>query len=319
LLKALHASFPPGVVNTIYGEGQKVITPVISSGRIDVLAFIGSSRVADLLKKQHPKPHRLRSVLGLEAKNPAIILPDADLDMAIKECVKGSLSFNGQRCTALKIIFVHSVIVDQFIRRFSDAIGRLKCGMPWDRDVDITPLPEQGKTEYLTTLLDDAKYYGAEVINEDGGFSNNTFFYPALLYPVNSEMRIYSEEQFGPVVPVVPFEDIETPIRYIMQSSYGQQASIFGNASDMLAKLVDILVNQVCRVNINSLCQRGPDIFPFAGRKDSGEGTLSVSDALRVFSIRTIVAAKGIEINKAIIRKIVKEKKSKFLSTDFIL
>lgn len=319
LLKALHASFPPGVVNTIYGEGQKVITPVISSGRIDVLAFIGSSRVADLLKKQHPKPHRLRSVLGLEAKNPAIILPDADLDMAIRECVKGSLSFNGQRCTALKIIFVHSGIVDNFIRRFSDAIGRLKCGMPWERDVDITPLPEQGKTEYLTTLLDDAKYHGAEVINKDGGFSNNTFFYPALLYPVNSEMRIYSEEQFGPVVPVVPFEDIETPIRYIMQSSYGQQASIFGNDSDMLAKLVDILVNQVCRVNINSLCQRGPDIFPFAGRKDSGEGTLSVSDALRVFSIRTIVAAKGIEINKAIIRKIVKEKKSKFLCTDFIL
>jgi glyceraldehyde-3-phosphate dehydrogenase (NADP+) len=75
----------------------------------------------------------------------------------------------------------------------------------------------------------------------------------------------------------------------------------------------------VCRVNINSQCQRGPDTFPFTGRKDSAEGTLSVSDALRVFSIRTLVAAKGTEANKTILTRIVRERKSNFLSTDFIL
>src|SRR5215471_21466457 len=79
------------------------------------------------------------------------------------------------------------------------------------------------------------------------------------------------------------------------------------------------VVNQVCRVNINSQCQRGPDTFPFAGRKDSAEGTLSVSDALRVFSIRTLVAAKETDSNRAIIRSIVSNRKSNFLSTDFIL
>jgi glyceraldehyde-3-phosphate dehydrogenase (NADP+) len=93
---------------------------------------------------------------------------------------------------------------------------------------------------------------------------------------------------------------------------------VFGNEAGTIANLVDVLVNQVCRVNINSLCQRGPDIFPFAARKDSGEGTLSVSDALRVFSIRTIVAAKDAVINKGILEKIVRERKSNFLSTDFI-
>ncbi len=81
----------------------------MASGKVDVLAFIGSSQVADALKKQHPQPHRLRCVLGLEAKNPAIVLPDADLDLAVRECVLGALSFNGQRCTALKILFVHAV------------------------------------------------------------------------------------------------------------------------------------------------------------------------------------------------------------------
>ena len=82
---------------------------------------------------------------------------------------------------------------------------------------------------------------------------------------------------------------------------------------------MDPLVNQVCRVNVNSQCQRGPDVFPFTGRKDSAEGTLSVSDALRVFTIRTLVAAKDLPENKRIISSIVKERKSKFLSTDFIL
>ena len=92
LLEAFRDCFPKGVVNTIYGEGQKVVGPLMTSGRIDVLAFIGSSRVADILKNQHPKPHRLRCILGLEAKNAAIVLKDADLDQAVKECVLGALS-----------------------------------------------------------------------------------------------------------------------------------------------------------------------------------------------------------------------------------
>ena len=88
---------------------------------------------------------------------------------------------------------------------------------------------------------------------------------------------------------------------------------------DKIAAMIDTLVNQVCRVNINSQCQRGPDIFPFTGRKDSAEGTLSVSDALRVFSIRTLLAAKDSDANKKLIREILRNRKSKFLSTDFIL
>ena len=146
-----------------------------------------------------------------------------------------------------------------------------------------------------------------------------TLFYPAVLYPVDASMRVYTEEQFGPVIPVVPFDDIEEPMRYIRESNYGQQVSIFGKDSDTLARLIDPLVNQVCRVNLNSQCQRGPDTFPFTGRKDSAEGTLSVSDALRVFSIRTLVAAKDDPANKEIITDIVRNNKSNFLTTNFIL
>jgi glyceraldehyde-3-phosphate dehydrogenase (NADP+) len=318
LLEAFREAFPNGVVNTVYGEGEEIISPLMTSGKIDVLAFIGSSRVADLLKKQHPQPHRLRSVLGLDAKNAAIVLGDADVDMAVKECLLGALSFNGQRCTAIKMIFVHHTIASAFVDRFCRAASVLKRGMPWEAGVDITPLPVSGKVAYLAGLVEDARRHGARVANDGGAVAEGTYFSPTVLFPVTHEMRVYREEQFGPVVPIATFDDLSTPIRYVVESTYGQQVAVFGQNPDAIAKLVDVLVNQVCRVNINSQCQRGPDTFPFTGRKDSAEGTLSVSDALRVFSIRTLVAAKQTDINEAVITAITREHKSNFLSTDFI-
>ena len=319
LLEAFREAFPPGVVNTIYGSGAEIVSPLMASGQVDSLAFIGTSQVADTIQQQHPKPHRLRSILGLDAKNPAILLPDADLDLAVRECLLGSLTFNGQRCTALKILFVHASICEAFLERFSEAVSRLKIGMPWEPGVTLTPLPEVGKPKYLDGLLQDALEQGAQIVNPNGGATTETFFFPAVVYPVKASMRLYSEEQFGPIVPVVPFEDIEEPMRYIVESNYGQQVSLFGKDPDKLAQLIDPLVNQVCRVNLNSQCQRSPDTFPFTGRKDSAEGTLSVSDTLRCFSIRTLVAARADPLNKSIITDITRKNKSNFLTTNFIL
>lgn len=319
LLQAFCDSFPPGVVNTVYGEGPDVIAPLMTSGRIDVLAFIGSSRVASLLKHQHPRPHRLRCVLGLEAKNPAIVLADADLDLAVQECVLGALSYNGQRCTALKILLVQRAVADAFVAKLAEAINRLPLGMPWQKGAQITPLAEPDKTVQMQALIDDARKHGAQIINCGGGESEYSLMRPALLYPVNDAMRLYHEEQFGPLVPVMVFDEPEEALQYLLDSPYGQQASLFGQDADTLGQLIDPLVNQVCRVNINSQCQRGPDSFPFTGRKDSAEGTLSVSDALRVFSIRTLVAAKHNTSNREIVQRILNQRASGFLSTDFIL
>ncbi|MCG8672503.1 MAG: NADP-dependent glyceraldehyde-3-phosphate dehydrogenase [Pseudomonadales bacterium] len=319
LLEAFRSAFPPGVVNTVYGDGSEVIGPLMASGKVDVLAFIGSSRVADILKHQHPKPHRLRCVLGLEAKNVAIVLPDADLEHSVNECLLGALSYNGQRCTALKLLFVHEAIRETFLQRLTEKVDKLILGAPWDKEAQITPLPEPGKIDYLNELLEDAKKGGATIINQKGGQVSFNAMHPAVVFPVNAHMRLYTEEQFGPIVPVAEFSDISEPMNYITQSNYGQQVSLFGEDPDTLATLIDPLVNQVSRVNINSQCQRGPDSFPFTGRKDSAEGTLSVSDALRAFSIRSLVAAKENPTNRKLIKRIVLERKSQFLSTDFIL
>ena len=169
LLKAFQNSFPKGVVNIIYGRGRTVATPIMKDGRIDVLALIGNSKSANALQNVHPKSNRLRMVLGLEAKNPAIVLPDADLDLAIKECIAGTTSFNGQRCTALKVLYVHEAIIDKFNSLFSKKIDTLKYGNPWDEDVKLTPLPEPDKPAYIQELIDDAIAKGAKIINDKGG------------------------------------------------------------------------------------------------------------------------------------------------------
>ncbi len=319
LLEAFRTSFPAGVINTVYGRGNSVIPQMMESGKIDVLTLIGSSKVADQLKKLHPKVNRLRAILGLDAKNAAIVTQSADLELAVKECMLGSLSFNGQRCTALKVMWVHKSLVDKFNARMAEEIGKLKLGMMWEKGVNITPLPEPNKPNYLKELIADAKEHGANVMNENGGETFNSFVYPALLYPVRKEMKIWEEEQFGPVVPVVPFSHIKEPIEYLIESSHGQQVSIFCKDVHQISDLMDVAVNQVSRVNINSQCQRGPDTFPFTGRKDSAEGTLSVTAALRSFSIRTVVATKDTAENKAIVNQIVENQESNFLSTRFIL
>jgi glyceraldehyde-3-phosphate dehydrogenase (NADP+) len=318
LLEAFRDNFPPGVINIIYGKGRETVGALMETGKVDVFAFIGTNKGANDLKRLHPKPHRLKAILGLDAKNPAIVLKDADIDNAVSECITGSLSFNGQRCTALKIIFVHRSIIDSFLEKFNVAVKKLKPGMPWDNGASLTPLPEPGKVEYLRELVEDAKKHGATVINENGGEAMNTFFYPAVVYPVNNKMRLYSEEQFGPVVPIVPFDDDDEAIDYVINSNYGQQVSIFGTDSRNIAKLIDAFVNQLGRININAQSQRGPDTFPFNGRKDSAEGTLSIADALRVFSMRTLVATKNTDSNKQIISNIIRNRESAFLSTDYI-
>lgn len=318
LIEAFRDNFPPGVINIIYGRGRETVGALMESGKIDVFAFIGTNKGANDLKRLHPKPHRLKAILGLDAKNPAIILPDADLSNAVSECITGALSFNGQRCTALKILLVHKSVVSEFIERFNAEIKKLKPGLPWEAGVNLTPLPEPGKVEFLQDLVNDAKQHGASVMNEHGGESLNSFFYPAVLYPVNERMKVYYEEQFGPVVPIVPFENDEEAIRYVVNSNFGQQVSIFGQDSKRVARLMDAFVNQVGRINLNTQSQRSPDSFPFNGRKDSAEGTLSVADALRVFSIRTLVSTRMTDQNKQIISNIIRNRESAFLSTDYI-
>ncbi|MDG1968193.1 MAG: NADP-dependent glyceraldehyde-3-phosphate dehydrogenase [Flavobacteriaceae bacterium] len=319
LLKAFQECFPPGVVNILFGRGRKIAQPIMKTGHVDVLALIGHSSSAVALQDEHPNKNRLRLVLGLEAKNPAVVLPDADLYNTVKECISGSLSYNGQRCTALKVLYVHESIIDEFNKKFSEAVDNLKYGLPWEKDAFLTPLPEPNKPQYIKDLIDDAIAKGAKIMNKKGGEMTENYTYPAVMYPVDDSMDLYHEEQFGPVVPVISYKDINEPLDAMAASDYGQQVSLFGRDVRKIGPLIDIMANLVCRVNLNSACQRGPDVYPFTGRKNSAVSTLSVYDALRSFSIRSFVASKNNPYNNEILENLLNSNESNFVSSDYIL
>ena len=205
------------------------------------------------------------------------------------------------------------------MKRFSEAVDQLKFGLPWENGSFLTPLPEPNKPAYIRNLVDDAISKGAKIMNKKGGELSPNYCYPAVMYPVDQTMDLFHEEQFGPVIPVVSFSHIDQPLNDMANSEYGQQVSLFGQDVKELGSLIDTLANLVCRVNLNSSCQRGPDVYPFTGRKNSAVGTLSVFDALRSFSIRTFVASKDNEYNNQILNNLLNSDHSNFINTEYLL
>jgi glyceraldehyde-3-phosphate dehydrogenase (NADP+) len=280
LLDAFARSFPPGAVAVLPGEGRSVLPPIMATGKIDMLAFIGSERAANAILAAHPSPSSLHKVLGLGSKNPAVVLPGADLEKTASAVVKGALGFNGQRCTAEKIVYVTRAAAGAFADLVAKKAAALKVGMPWEDGVAITPLPEDGKLEAMKAYVDDAVAQGARV---EGGAAFHSIMAPAVLYPVTEAMRIFHEEQFGPIVPVAPYDSIGQVLAWQKASPFGQQAGVWGPPENA-RPAVEALGRLVSRVNVNDVCQRGPDTFGFTATDKSGFGTLSLRDALLTFS-----------------------------------
>lgn len=300
LLDAFRECFPPGTVSLLPGDGRVVLPAVMGAsepdvagnpcGVVDVLAFIGSEAAANAIVRAHPVPITLHKILGLGAKNAAIVLPDADVDAAAAAIVKGSLGFNGQRCTAEKIVFVHRRVVDPFLAKVVARVDALVLGMPWTDNVAITPLPEEGKLEAMRVLLDDALAKGARVCNASGGRGGFSIMRPAVVAGVTASMRLFHEEQFGPLMPVVVFDEVDEVLAWQRSSPFGQQAAVWGQP-ETARRLVRRFTRFVSRVNLNDVCQRGPDSFGFSATDKSGFGTLSLREALLAFSRSALVQA----------------------------
>jgi glyceraldehyde-3-phosphate dehydrogenase (NADP+) len=322
LIEDFQKSFPAGAINTINGHGSTIIPPLMETGDINVLAFIGSADASRRIRTPHPKPNRLRCVLGLEAKNVAVICKDADLDLAAAECVAGSLNFNGQRCTAIKMILVQAEVREAFTQKYLDRVNALVAGNAFDPTVNITPMPSMGEVERLQGLVARALAAGGRLVSPslDGQtVAGSTLMVPAVIDNVTTDMEIARAEQFGPVVPIGEWTDSMAVLDYLSNADVGQQLALFTRDAEVAGWWIDHTAQLQCRLNLNSQCQRGPDVFPFAGRKDSAEGTLSISDALRCFSIRSMVAVKKTPTNVDLAQEILSKGTSNFFSTKVIL
>ena len=312
-MEAFAKALPPGTINFVSGSGRLTMPPLMESGKIDSLAFIGGSNAADKLIKGHPAPHRLKLFLQLEAKNMGVYLPDLfnehnNMERVMKETVAGTLNYNGQRCTALKLLFVPKDHSKQFADMLAREVEGLSVGLPWEtknsKYSQITPLPNLARVNYMKELIEDAVQKGAKIINNNGGMvvqgggNTSTLMIPAVLYPVTPEMKVYEEEQFGPVIPIAPYDSLDDVLRYSREGKYGQQVSIFTSSEhEATAQLIDRFSTVFGKININSQCSRSPDSAPFSGRRSSAMGVMSVMSALHEFSIPTVVSYKDDETN----------------------
>ena len=240
---------------------------MLASGKVNVLALIGSSKVADHLKKQHPKSHRLRAILGLDAKNAAIILADADIELTVKECLLGTLSFNGQRCTALKMLIVHRSIADDVERELTAAVQTLVVGDPLDEATDVSALISTGERDRVASWVTEAREQGARV-SAGGAIGDDGVLAPTLVLDATPDMKVCSQEVFGPVVAVTRYDDFDDALRMANDTRYGLQAGVF--TADITKALRAARTLDFGGVLINEVPTWRADQQPYGGLRDSG-------------------------------------------------
>ncbi len=277
------AGLPDGTMNVITGSSAEIGDILTSSDKIDMISFTGSSEVGMHIAKTAGMK-KIHMELG--GKSPAVVLEDADLDLAAKECISGALKYSGQRCDAISRILVVESVAEEFAKRIMGELPKWKLGSPNNADISIGPLINQKSLDKVESLVNDAIHKGAKVLS-GGKKVRGLYFEPTVLDNVRKDMRIAWEETFGPVVSIMHVKDYDEAIRIANESQYGLDASIFTNnlnrALDGALKLTD------GTVQINAAPMHGVGTFPFGGDKYSGIGRegikTSIEEMTKIHSI----------------------------------
>ena len=279
------AGIPDGVLNTITGKGSEIGDYIVTHPAIDFINFTGSSEIGMRISKI---TNMVPLLMELGGKDAAIVLEDADLDLAARNIVEGAYSYSGQRCTAVKRVLVEENIADKLVEKIKVLVENLKVGNPEEEGVSIVPLIDENAANFVWELIEDARNKGAHLIL--GAKREKNIIYPTLFDYVTTDMRLAWEEPFGPVLPIIRVKDKDEAIRIANESQYGLQSSVFTNNLDNAFYVADKL--EVGSVQINNKTERGPDHFPFLGVKSSGIGVQGIK-----YSIEAMTRRKGIVIN----------------------
>ena len=227
-------------------------------------------------------------LMELGGKDAAIVLKDADLDLAAKNIVAGAYSYSGQRCTAIKRVLVVNEVADKLVEKIKMEIKNLKVGNPLELDADVVPLIDTKSADFVEGLINDAINLGGNLVV--GGNKEGNLIYPTLIDNVTKEMRIAWEEPFGPVLPIIRVNNVEEAIEIANRSEYGLQSSVFTENINDAFYVADKL--EVGTVQVNNKTERGPDHFPFLGVKSSGVGVQGIK-----YSIEAMTRLKATIIN----------------------
>lgn len=283
LAAAFHlAGIPYGVVNALTGKGSEIGDYLVTHPLVNAISLTGGTQTGVSVSK---KAGMIPIQMELGGKDAAIVLEDADLRQSIAFIASGAFSFNGQRCTAVKIVYVVKQVADALVSGLKERVETLSVGYPQE-NADITPVVHHSSAEYIEKLVQDAIQKGAKQITPFK--RKDSLIWPTILDYVNQNMRVAWEEPFGPVLPIVRVESKEQAIEMVNKSSMGLQASIFSRNMETAMAAADIL--KTGTVHINGQPARGPDHFPFQGWKDSGIGSQGVLYSLEAMSkIKSVV------------------------------
>lgn len=276
------AGIPAGVFSTITGRGSVIGDYIVEHEAVNFINFTGSTKVGERIGKMAG----MRPImLELGGKDSAIVLKDADLEVAAKNIVDGAFGYSGQRCTAVKRVLVQEEVADELVEIIREKVLKLTIGSPED-NADITPLIDTGAADFVEGLVNDAVEKGAEAKTDIVREGN--LICPILFDKVTSDMKLAWEEPFGPVLPIIRVKSVEEAIEISNKSQYGLQASIFTNDFPLAFSIAEQL--EVGTVHINNKTQRGTDNFPFLGAKKSGAGTQGVKYSIEAMTtIKSVV------------------------------
>lgn len=279
------AGFPVGSFRTLLIPAARV-EGVLRDTRVRAVTLTGSEpagRSVAAIAGSEVKP----VVLELGGSDPFLVMPSADIDRAVATAVTSRTSNNGQACINAKRFIVHADVHDEFLEKFTAAMGALQVGDPTDAATDVGPLASAQARDDLTVLVQDALDRGASAttggqVPEGAG----SYYPPTVLTGITSEMRLYAEEAFGPVAAVYRADDVEDALRIANDTAFGLSSAVWSGDAQEQERIIAGL--QVGAVFVNGMSASYPAL-PFGGIKDSGVGRELSAEGIRAFcNLKTV-------------------------------
>lgn len=272
-LKVVASYFPDGVINVVTGSGAVIGDALCTDPRVRTIAFVGSTETGkEIIRAASGTVKKLYLELG--GNDAAIVLPNANLDeAAIKHLRFGVLRASGQVCSAIKRIYVHESRFDEVVEKLKKEFSHIRVGNGIQPDVEMGPLNNKSQYDYVNGLIKRAEESGANVITggvqiDPESWEKGYFILPTIITGVDQKSEIVRAEQFGPVIPILPFSDVDEAVRLANDSEFGLRASVWTEDEELAAKLSDRLEAGAVFHNSHTIFQ---DLhLDFPGLKESG-------------------------------------------------
>lgn len=288
------AGLPAGVFNIVHGA-HDVVNSLIDHKDVPAISFVGSQPVAEYIyKSATAKGKRVQALAG--AKNHSIVLPDADLDGAVKEIIAAAYGSAGERCMACSVVVAVDSIADELVARLNEQASQLTIGNGLDENVFLGPVIRQENKERTSNYIEIGEKEGAKLVRDgrkDEAYHENGYFIgPTIFDNVDPSMKIWKEEIFAPVLSVMRVKNLEEAIELTNKSDFGNGACLFTDSGSSVRYFRENIEVGMLGVNIGVPAPMA--FFPFSGWKNSFYGDLHANgtDGVEFYTRRKMLTAR---------------------------